>query len=98
MASKGTQDSSAVVTPESASSDVAVRNGFSAEELRGLQSLSDVQALFAGHGIDVIDASEELGDGFALVKNKDQFIGRQLMVLSWAFGAGDFGEGSGFVA
>lgn len=98
MASKAAQDSAAVVTPESADNSVALRNGFSAEELRGLETLADVQAMFEAHGITVIDAAEELGDGFALVKNKDQFIGRGMMVLSWAFGAGDFGEGSGFVA
>ena len=94
MASKA----AATTEQETTATDVAVRNGFSTAELRGLQSLADVQALFESHDIAVVDASEELGDGFALVKNKDQFIGRGMMVLSWAFGAGDFGEGSGFVA
>ena len=94
MASKAT----ATAAQESVSTEVAVRNGFSTEELRGIQSFADVQALFAEHQIQVVDAAEEIGDGFALTDNKDQFIGREMMILSWAFGKGDFGDDSGFVA
>lgn len=85
--------------------EVAVSNGgFSTEEMRGIQSFADVEALFAAHGIKVVDASEEIGDGFALVDNSDKskFEGRQMMILSWHFAEGDFkrqdGEKTEFVA
>jgi hypothetical protein len=91
MASKA----AATTTQDSTSTDVAVRNGFSTEELRGIQSFADVQALFAEHNMEVVDAAEEIGDGFALTDNKDQFIGRQMMILSWVFAPGDFKDEHG---
>jgi len=74
-----TQDSAA---------EVAVRNGgFTADELRELSSFEDVQALFASHGIKVVDAADEIGDGFILLDNDDKpkFEGREMLILSWHF-------------
>jgi len=91
-----TQDSAA---------EVAVRNGgFTADELRELSSFEDVQALFASHGIKVVDAADEIGDGFILLDNDDKpkFEGREMLILSWHFAEGDFkredGTKSEFVA
>lgn len=82
---------------EETTTDIVKQNGFSSEELRGIASFADVQKLFADHEIKVVDAAEEIGDGFALVENekKSQFCGREMMILSWAFGEGDFRKEDG---
>lgn len=74
---------------------VAVRNGFSVDELRNIQSMADVEQLFKSHDITVVDAAEEIGDGFALVNNKDRFIGQQMVLLSWNFAQGDHKDEDG---
>lgn len=100
MAAKTAENSKQETTKE-----VASRNGgFSAEEMRNLASFDDVQKLFEAHGIHVVDAAAEIGDGFALIDNKDKpkFEGREMMLLSWAFAEGDYkredGTKSEFVA
>lgn len=80
---------------EAVTDAVAVRNGFSVDELRGIQSFADVEALFQAHNITVVDAAEEIGDGFALVDNKDLFLKRQMMILSWNFAQGDHKKDDG---
>src|SRR6266705_3696508 len=101
MAGKAVANAAEETTKE----EVAVRNGgFSTDELRELASFEDVQKLFASHGITVIDAADELGDGFMLVDNDDKpkFEGREMMLLSWHFAEGDYkredGTKSEFVA
>lgn len=66
--------------------------GFSTEELKGLNSFEDVEKLFASRGETVVSASEELGDGFALLNNKAVLEGRPMFLISWAFSKGDFSE------
>lgn len=90
---------------EETTQEVAKSNGgFSTEEMREIASFDDVQKLFEAHGIQVVDAAEEIGDGFSLVDNdeKSRFEKREMMILSWAFGQGDFkrldGTQSEFVA
>jgi hypothetical protein len=101
MTTAAAKNSKAADAKETAG-EIIKQNGFSREELRGIASFEDVQKLFAEHEIQVVDAAEEIGDGFALADNKDAFIGREMMVLSWAFGEGDFkkedGTKSEFVA
>lgn len=107
MATGTKKESPAYSQPESGeetTTEVVKANNFSAEELRGIASFADVQKLFAEHDIQVVSAADELGDGFQLVSTdeKDQFIGREMMILSWAFGEGDVkkpdGSKSEFVA
>lgn len=85
--------------------DVAKRNGgFSTEEMRQLTSFADVEKLFESHGMQIVDAAAEIGDGFALLDNDDKpkFEGREMMLLSWNFAEGDYkredGTKSEFVA
>lgn len=107
MATASKKESPAYSTPENGEetgTEVVKANNYSAEELRGIQSFADVQKLFSEHGVTVVSAADELGDGFQLVstEEKDQFIGREMMILSWAFAEGDVkkpdGSKSEFVA
>lgn len=65
---------------------------FSTEELKSLQSFEDVEALFASREQEIVSASEELGDGFALIDNKSILEKRPVMFVSWSFSDGDFAE------
>lgn len=82
---------------EETSTEIIKQNGFTTEELRGIASLADVNALFAEHNIKVVSAAEEIGDGFQLVATEDkgQFEGREMIILSWAFGEGDVKKADG---
>lgn len=66
---------------------------FSVEELRSITSFEDaVDLAVAKIGAEAPIASEELGDGFALLESreKDLLIGRDMILLDWSFSAGDF--------
>lgn len=72
--------------------EVAVSNvSFSADEMRELATFEDVQALFEAHGVTVVNAAEEIGDGFVLLSKDDKpkFEGVAMMLLSWVFAEGD---------
>lgn len=62
------------------------------ETLRSLDSF-DAALLLAekAHG-DLALADKELGDGFALLANKDTLIGVPCLFMEWHFYPGDFGE------
>lgn len=101
------KESPAYSAPENAtdsSTEIVKANGFTADELRGITSFDDVNKLFADHEIKVVDAAEEIGDGFMLVDNDDKskFERVEMMVLSWSFAEGDHtredGTKSEFVA
>jgi len=65
---------------------------FSTEELKNLQSFEDVEQLFASREETIVSASDELGDGFALIDNKSILEKRPVMFVSWSFSDGDFSE------
>jgi hypothetical protein len=68
---------------------------FDMEELRNIETFDDALALVQSQLGGVAVASDELGDGFALIstaKDKDKFCGVPVIFLSWAFNAGDFGD------
>lgn len=104
MAAKANANATEEAVAASNGKEVAVSTGFTTEEMRQIASFQDVQDLFAAHGITVVDAAEEIGDGFALVENdqKSRFEKREMMILGWSFSEGDFkredGTKSEFVA
>jgi hypothetical protein len=60
--------------------------------LRDIESIDDALRLLAetyGEGA-VETAAGALGDGFALTKNKDQFIGVPLVLVHWTVSDGDY--------
>ena len=68
---------------------------FSDDELRNITSISDAIKVFEQNlGASIVQASEELGNGFALVDDagKNRLCGVPLFLLSWQFHEGDFGE------
>lgn len=67
---------------------------FTVDELQGIESFDDALKLAAEkYGAENIAlASDVIGDGFKLLENKDQLCGVQMLILSWTFNMGDFGE------
>lgn len=65
------------------------------QDLRGVQSYDDAMQLAEAINGAVIDISEELGSGFALLEDKDKLQKTEFVIIQWRFTAGDFG---GFVS
>lgn len=64
----------------------------STEQMREISDFESAVALLTKElGAEVVSA-EILGDGFSLLEDKDRLIGVPLMVVSWNFADGDFGE------
>lgn len=61
-------------------------------QLRDVESIDDALELLRGtYGESAVEtAAGALGDGFALTKNKDQFIGKPCVFLHWSISEGDF--------
>jgi len=72
------------------------RRGYDNDTLRELSSWDEMLALVneVEGGID--DVAHVLGDGFALLRNKNLLIGAPFVAMEWHFYPGDFG--SNFVA
>jgi hypothetical protein len=72
-----------------------VMGGASAFDESALRSLDSFESALAmvqeAHG-EVVDASDTLGDGFALIDNKDELVGLPMVLMEWAFRDGDFGR------
>jgi hypothetical protein len=82
---------SAVAIPQVKLSDAELRNLGEAGD-----AFTNAMALVTDRlGAAPADASTELGTGFALVTNKDQLIGRAMLLVSWSFNVGDFGNAAG---
>lgn len=65
------------------------------QDLREVQSYEDAMRLAESLNETVMEISEELGSGFALLEDKDKLIKTPFVVIQWRFTAGDFG---GFVS
>jgi len=68
---------------------------FEVDELAGIKSFDDALALVAeklGGQEKVGVADQEIGDGFKLLENKDTLIGIEMLLVTWDFHMGDFGE------
>lgn len=61
--------------------------------LRALKSFDDVAALMGDAGIKVIDYSEEFGNGFTLIKDKNSLVGVEFIIVEQKQVDGDYGDG-----
>lgn len=84
--SKASQDTGAVVPEVMHDNKPSV---FTEDDYRNVQSFEDAAALL-GDSVDV--AEQVLGDGFALLEDKDTLIGVPVILMEWSFNAGDFGD------
>lgn len=90
--------------PEQPSTDVAPRDAIVGEVIRGsefdmdtlrtLGSFEDALSLAADTHGGVVDASKEIGDGFALLdeEGKARLVGVPLIFMEWTFYSGDYGS------
>lgn len=77
------------------SAEVAIPGSdFSVDELAGITSFDDALNLVAEKigQENVSVASQEIGDGFKLLDNKDQLCGVAFIAVTWDFHMGDHGE------
>ena len=74
--------------------DVVVRNRFTNDELREIDSAGAAVRLLADHGMVVTDLSEILGSGFDVLdtKEKSKLVNVEFLILDWHFSMGDKGE------
>jgi hypothetical protein len=83
-----------------ASTDVDVTvPEYSLDQIQGIESFEDaIAAATAVHGAEV-NASDALGDGFALIKaeGKRNLVGRDTVLLEWKFRTDEEGTGNEFV-
>lgn len=62
-------------------------------DMRGVGSYEDALALAeAIHG-NVVDISEELGSGFAMLEDKSVLVKQKFVILQWRFSPGDYLKG-----
>lgn len=66
---------------------------FDEDALRSLSTFDEAIALATSQHGEMLDASDELGDGFTLLgrDQKNLLENRPLLLLEWAFRPGDFG-------
>lgn len=71
-----------------------VEKVISDDQLSGISSFQDALSLLnETYGAEaVVVASQALGDGFALLENKDKLIDEMFVMISWDFHIGDHGE------
>lgn len=70
----------------------ATRQMFAPEDLRAIASFEDAKRLLMEQGVEMRDASHEIGDGFVMLENKDDLVNKPLIILAWMFTDGDFGD------
>jgi hypothetical protein len=74
---------------------VSIPRSWSDNALRNIGSFEDALALAAEVHGSVVDASQVLGDGFALLRSDDakrELIGKPMLLLEWKFNKGDYGD------
>lgn len=59
--------------------------------LRGLTSLDDVFRFIESEYGGIIDVSDEIGDGFAMIEDKGQLVGKEMALINWKIVDGDHG-------
>jgi hypothetical protein len=78
---------------DGAGADVVVRGPkYDADRLAAVESFDDAVALAAETVGEIANAADELGDGFAILSDKNKLVGVPCMFLSWNFNLGDYGE------
>jgi len=61
------------------------------ETMRGIQTFEDAMALSTELHGDVESIADVMGSGF-VVTDKDELVGREMILLNWHFSAGDYGR------
>ena len=77
---------------ESTTENLPARQTFSPDELRAIDSWQDAQRLLLESGVELRDASTEIGDGFVMLDDKSELVNKPMLILAWIFAPGDFGE------
>lgn len=78
-------------TTKQQTTDVAIPD-FSDDDFRNLETFEDALTLLTGAGLEIEEASSALGNGFAVLKNKDILVGVPFVAIQWRFTRGDNGE------
>lgn len=65
---------------------------FDDDTLLSIKSFDDALSLASQELGEIADVGETLGNGFAVLENKDALIDVPCLFLSWNFNNGDFGE------
>lgn len=73
------------------SKTVATFNVNDSDFLRSLDNIATVFDAFEKAGIQVVDASTELGDGFELLKDKNILVGQEIVIVTHKQVEGDHG-------
>lgn len=80
----GKADTSAVEEDTRTSGTVSAERVMSPSELRDIASMDDAIALIQRTmGVEVVEAREELGDGFEYLENKEWLVGIPCLFVKW---------------
>lgn len=63
--------------------------------LRGLTDLDSVLRFLESEYGGVADVAEHIGDGFAMVDDKGQLVGREMVLIHWKFNESSYKDASG---
>ena len=88
-----TMDAEVIGEENVAGSAVVPSTQYDEDALRSITTFDEAMALTRETHGDISDASEEIGDGFALLSNEDKakLIGVPLLLMEWRENMGDFG-------
>jgi len=67
---------------------VATTRLYTEDQLREIKSFEDAFQLAIATG-GIVSVGDVIGDGFELTKDKQQFVGQEMVVLTWAFSESD---------
>lgn len=64
------------------------------DSLRAIQSVDDAAALIQEllNGEPILNAADELGNGFELVEDKSSLVKTWILLINWRFSAGDYDD------
>lgn len=76
---------------ENPDAEIAVSR-FDDDILSGIQSFDDALRILADEGIVIDHAPDVIGNGFAILKDKNILTGVECLVMEWNFNSGEQGE------
>lgn len=93
MAARATAQDKATTETVADNAEVAIpRVDFDDLALSEISSFDDALALLAADGTVIEHASDVIGNGFTILKDKSLLCGVELLFLGWSFNAGDNGD------
>lgn len=78
------------LSPENLRALSSLQNFATDTDLRTIGSYEDALQLAERVNGNVVDISEELGSGFAILDDKAKLVGREFVLIQWRFSVGDF--------